>query len=186
MLKIAITQPFTVDEECAFIRHLLANGFDIVHLRKPDADIDYCRDLLQQLSPSLRSRIVIHDHYSLYEEFALRGVHLNRNVEKYPLNYRGQRSRSCHSIEEVVRFKHDYDYLFLSPIFDSISKPDYRSKFSHFELLSASQRGVIDSRVVALGGVTLDKLSYLQSLGFGGFAMMGGIQELYAKDATHQ
>lgn len=182
MLKIAITPPYAVAREEATISHLLSNGFDIVHLRKPDADINYCRELLQRLSPSELCRVVIHDHYSLYEEFTLRGVHLNRNIEEYPLSYRGQRSRSCHSIEEVARFKHDYDYLFLSPIFDSISKPDYSSMFSHQELLRASQQGVIDSRVVALGGVTPDREAYLQSLGFGGFAMMGGIRDLYANE----
>lgn len=175
MLKIAITKPYAVDGEDAIIRHLLANGFDIVHLRKPDADICYCRDLLRRLSPSERRRIVIHDYYLLYDEYSLRGIHINKNLASYPADYHGTRTRSCHAFEEVVRYKQECDYLFLSPIFDSISKIGYRSKFSHDELLSASRSGVIDSKVVALGGVTADKIAYLQSLHFGGVAMMGAI-----------
>ena len=178
MLKIAITKPNAVDGEDAIIRHLLANGFDIVHLRKPDADICYCRDLLQQLSPSERKRVVIHDYYSLYEEYSLRGFHINKNITSYPADYQGTRTRSCHSLDEILRYKHECDYLFLSPIFDSISKADYRSKFSHAELLNASINGVIDNKVIALGGVTLDRIAYLHSLRFGGVAMMGAIDDI--------
>jgi thiamine-phosphate pyrophosphorylase len=175
MLHIAITKPFAIDGEDAIIGHLLANGFDFVHLRKPDADIEYCRDLLGRLTPAERSRIVVHDYASLYEEFALRGIHLNRNYTAYPPHYRGTRTRSCHTFEEVARYKAECDYLFLSPIFDSISKRGYCSKFSHTKLLSASCTGIIDTRVIALGGVTPDKIGYLQSLHFGGVAMMGAI-----------
>ena len=178
MLKIAITRPYAVDGEDAIIRHLLANGFDIVHLRKPDADIDYCRELLQRLTHSERKCVVIHDYYSLYAEFNLRGIHLNKNIASYPVDYQGTRTRSCHSFDEVVRYKHESDYLFLSPIFDSISKSNYHSNFSHDELLDASKSGVIDNKVIALGGVTFDKLPYLQSLHFGGVAMMGALDDV--------
>lgn len=175
MLKIAITLPDAISGEVATIRRLLADGFDIVHLRKPNASIDYCRQLLAELSDAERSRIVVHDYYSLYREFALRGVHLNRNIASLPLDYCGSRTRSCHSFEEVVRYKEEVDYLFLSPIFDSISKVGYRSAFSHDELCQAARKGIIDSRVIALGGVTADKISYLESLGFGGVAMSGAV-----------
>ena len=173
MLKIAITRPDAVCGEAAIIRRLLANGFDIVHLRKPEADIDYCRGLLAELTPRERARIVVHDYYALYEEFALRGIHLNRRIAHYPDGYRGTCTRSCHSFEEVVRYKHECDYLFLSPIFDSISKAGYRSAFSHEQLQKAADDGIIDSKVVALGGVTPDRITYLESLGFGGTAMLG-------------
>lgn len=175
MLTIAITYPYAIDKEDVIIRHLLANGFDIVHLRKPDANIDYCRELLGRLTPSELACIVVHDYYALYEEYALRGVHLNHHISSYPPHYRGTRTRSCHSFDEVVKYKEECDYLFLSPIFDSISKRGYLSKFSHNELLNASISGIIDDKVVALGGVTPDKLSYLKSLHFGGAAMLGAL-----------
>ena len=69
------------------------------------------------------------------------------------------------------------DYVFLSPIFDSISKRGYRSQFSLTELQKAAAEGIIDSKVVALGGITKDKLPLLQSLHFGGAAMLGAIWE---------
>ena len=76
MLKIAVTLPDVICGEVVIIRRLLAEGIDIIHLRKPNVDIDYCRYLLEELTPSQRSRIVVHNHYELYEEFKLRGVPL--------------------------------------------------------------------------------------------------------------
>ena len=72
-------------------------------------------------------------------------------------------------------YKDDYDYLFLSPIFNSISKQGDMSSFSDAELLQASKEGVIDRKVIALGGVTFDKIPYLKDLNFGGVAMIGAI-----------
>lgn len=179
MLKIAITPPYAIDGEVATIRHLLAHGFDVVHLRKGEAGIDYCRGLLGQLSAAERAKIVIHDYATLYEEFSLRGIHLNRVITHLPEGYRGSRTRSCHTLEEVIRYKDGCDYLFLSPIFDSISKRGYRSSFSHEDLQRAASEGIIDHRVIALGGVTPNRIPYLEALGFGGVAMMGALNSYY-------
>ena len=175
MLKIAITASDVIVGEVAIIRRLLGDGFDFVHLRKPIVGKDYCRELLGQLSSEERARIVIHDYAELHSEFSLRGVHLNHNISHLADDYRGSRTRSCHTLAEVVRYKTECDYLFLSPIFDSISKEGYRSAFSHEELRQAANKGIIDNKVVALGGVTPDSIPYLASLGFGGVAMSGAI-----------
>ena len=42
--------------------------------------------------------------------------------------------------------------------------------------------GVIDSRVIALGGVTFDRIDYLKELNFGGVAMSGAIYSVEAVD----
>ena len=77
--------------------------------------------------------------------------------------------RSCHSLEEVCQYKNHMDYVFLSPVFDSISKQGYRAAFSIETLEQA--RGIIDEKVFALGGVTLDKITILEQLHFGGIAV---------------
>lgn len=74
-----------------------------------------------------------------------------------------------------MHYKDECDYLFLSPIFDSISKAGYRSAFSHEQLQRAADEGVIDRKVIALGGVTPERIPYLHSLGFGGVAMLGAL-----------
>ena len=53
-----------------------------------------------------------------------------------------------------------------------------QDQFSDKELRIASVQGIIDDKVIALGGVTFDKLSYLESLNFGGVAMIGDLYKL--------
>lgn len=179
MKIIAITTPKVTDEDAIIIRQLLARGIHSVHLRKPDSDVDGCRRLLAELTAEERAKIIIHDYPELYYEFSLKGIHINRNVTSLPQGYNGFRSRSCHSFEEVIKYKDNYGYVFLSPIFDSISKAGYKSCFSDEELQNASREGVIDDKVIALGGVTLNKMDYLRKLKFGGAAMIGAIYHLY-------
>ena len=68
--------------------------------------------------------------------------------------------------------------MFLSPIFDSVSKQGYASAFTDNALKQASRDGIIDNKVVALGGVTPDKINYLRQLNFGGAAMLGCVNNL--------
>lgn len=183
MKIIAITTPKVTDEDAHIIRRLLDMGVDIVHLRKPESGIGECRKLLSALDAEYRARIIIHDYPELYYEFSLRGIHINRNITTLPEGYSGLKSRSCHSLEEVVRYKNDYDYLLLSPIFDSISKVGYRSGFDTETLRQASQSGIIDSKVIALGGVTFERIDHLKRLNFGGVAMVGA---LYSENIANE
>lgn len=185
MKIIAITTPRVIPEDAYIIARLLDKGVDIVHLRKPESSVEECRELLFALDRVYRERIVVHDYPELFYEFALRGVHLNRNVKALPEGYNGSKTRSCHSLEEVVRYKDECDYLLLSPIFDSISKAGYRSAFDDDSLRKASLSGVIDSKVIALGGVTFDRIEYLRELNFGGVAMSGAIYRVDVADNLH-
>ena len=149
-----------------------------MHMRKPGATAEKCAKLLDDLTSDCRRRIVIHDFFELVEPYGLRGIHLNARRSTVPDDYKGHVSRSCHSLEEVKLYKAACDYVFLSPIFDSISKQGYASAFTDETLKQASSEGIIDRKVVALGGVTPDKISYLRRLGFGGAAMLGCVNNL--------
>ena len=164
-----------IDEDAYLISNLLKMGIHSIHLRKPEATINECRQLLTKLTKEERTKIIIHDYPELYTEFSLKGIHINKNITSLPDSYNGFKTRSCHSFEEIERYKTEYDYLFLSPIFDSISKIGYKSGFTKEELLKASTSGIIDHKVIALGGITLDMLPYFRELNFGGIAMIGGI-----------
>ena len=180
MKIIAITVPKMIDEDAYLISNLLKMGIHSIHLRKPEATINECRQLLTKLTDAERAKIIIHDYPELYTEFSLKGIHINKNITSLPDGYNGFKTRSCHSFEEIKRYKTEYDYLFLSPIFDSISKVGYKSGFTKEELLKASTSGIIDHKVIALGGITLDMLPYFRELNFGGIAMIGGIYNLNA------
>ena len=178
MRFIAITTPKVDNKDVLLIKRLLEGGVDSIHLRKPESDINECRQLLKALTKEEREQIIIHDFPELYDEFSLKGIHINRNVPSLPSGYTGFKTRSCHSLEEVERYKDEDDYLFLSPIFDSISKVGYRAGFRKEELQKASMKGIIDEKVVALGGVTIESVAYLKGLNFGGVAMIGAIYNM--------
>lgn len=186
MLWLVITSPSFIPDEASFLHRLFVHGVDIVHLRKPGATAEECARLLDDLTSDDRRRIVIHDFFELAEPYGLKGIHLNARRSTVPDGYEGHVSRSCHSLEEVKRYKDVCDYVFLSPIFDSVSKQGYASAFTDATLRQASCDGIIDHKVVALGGVTPDKIDYLQQLNFGGAAMLGCVNRLAALSVSGQ
>ena len=175
MKYIGITEEHPIEQENRLITALLDNGLDLIHLRKPKYSGEKTEQLLLSIPPRYYDRIVLHDHFELAEKYRLAGVHLNgRNPHYRPLSndYIPTLSRSCHSIEELTDGQ-QYDYLFLSPIFDSISKKGYRSAFSPEQLTKAGKEGVINARVSALGGITPEKKTAIKDWNFGGIAVLG-------------
>ena len=172
---IVITRPDFFDGEAERIVQLLSRAdVDLMHIRKPQASVAAIRRLLQQLPPASYGRLVLHDHHELATDFGLHGVHLNSRYPAPPQGWRGAVSISCHSLDELARCrKEPYAYMSLSPIFDSISKQGYRSAFSMETLREAHRQGIIDRRVMALGGVTFDKVSMVMEMGFGGAMILG-------------
>ena len=106
------------------------------------------------------------------QEYGIGGIHLNRRNSTPPEGYCGRLSRSLHSIDELTEADGN-DYCTLSPIYDSISKAGYRSNFSADALRQALTDRRIKVPVIALGGVTPEKLGELQQLGFAGAAFLG-------------
>lgn len=147
---------------------------DLVHIRKPEASREGTESLLLRLPRRLYGRLVLHDHHDLASEYGLYGIHLNSRHPQALAGWQGSVSKSCHSIAELERCKREpYCYLSLSPIFDSISKPGYDSAFSVEELRAAHEAGIIDNRVMALGGVTFDRIEQVREMGFGGAMILG-------------
>ncbi|MDR3253081.1 MAG: thiamine phosphate synthase [Tannerella sp.] len=77
-------------------------------------------------------------------------------------------------------------YVFLSPVFDSISKVGYRQGFTSEELLSYRMQGFINKRVIALGGIYAGNISEIRRYGFGGVAVLGALWEGYIKDRDRE
>lgn len=186
MKCIIITSPESCLGEVTSICHLIDRGADAIHLRKPSYTYTQYATILKQIPESYHSHIMIHDHFRLCEEFDLKGIHLNSRNPEVPNGYKGKISCSCHTVEEVIKHKQEVSYLFLSPIFDSISKQGYKSVFSLNKLESLSKDGIIDEKVVALGGVTLEHIPQLKELSFGGAAFLGDIWQRFQKQSIEE
>lgn len=172
-MTIVITLPDFFDGEAGQIVQLLHSSIDLVHIRKPDATLDELENLLLQIPAEYHSRLVLHDHHSLAVKYHLHGIHLNGRNPLPPAGWTGSVSRSCHSLGEVKEWKAKCDYVSLSPIFDSISKQGYHAAFSHEDLAKARAEGIIDRKVLALGGVTFHRIDEVLDMGFGGGMILG-------------
>lgn len=196
MKWIVITTPDFIENEAEYINQLFECGIDLLHLRKPDSDMADCELLIKDIDPKWYPQIVVHNHFPLCQKYHLHGIHLNRRNNKIPKGFKGSISCSCHSFEEVeiaLNIKETktkegdkildksqtsaskYNYVFLSPIFDSISKQGYNHSFSNRDLEEAATKGIINDKVIALGGITFPYIPQLRAWNFGGAAFLGDV-----------
>ncbi|HAZ74383.1 MAG TPA: thiamine phosphate synthase [Rikenellaceae bacterium] len=176
MKIIVISRPDFFEGETLIVEKLFECGLERLHLRKPHCEEKALEDWIKDISEAYRRRIVLHDHFGLASQYSLGGVHLNSRNPLPPSRVPGMTiSRSCHSIEELKAYKGQCDYLFLSPIYDSISKEGYGSAFSRQTLDMAASEGIIDYKTYALGGVSIEHIEELKSIGFGGAAVLGAL-----------
>ena len=156
MKLIIMTKPTFFVEEDKILTTLFEEGLEILHLNKPQSEPVYSERLLTLLHDDYYHRIVVHNHFYLYAEYGLRGIHLNTPEEERPYGYKGRVSCTCQSFDDLRWAKKHTDYVFLDT-HDNME-----------EMREASRRGVIDRHVYAFGGVTADNLRLVRDLGFGG------------------
>ena len=141
----------SVPNEHEIINLLFEEGLEIFHIFKPTFSKEEIKDFIKQIPSKYHDRIAFHTGFP-----------------------------KLHSLQELQQYKEKYAYAFLSPIFDSISKSGYKSKFSHrlhglaqikSELISA----ISSKHVIALGGIDEDKIEICRELGFTGVAVLGAI-----------
>src|SRR5207248_661643 len=87
------------------------------------------------------------------------------------------KSTSVHSINYFNDLNpksiHKFDYAFLSPIYPSISKPEYSSKINLAETIK--QRTNFSTKLIALGGITSENIKTIFENGFDDAAILGTI-----------
>jgi thiamine-phosphate pyrophosphorylase len=125
MTLIVITPAEILTDEIRLWEALFLAGLQRLHVRKPHASISQLKDMLTCLPAKYHSRVILHQHHKLAEDFKLGGIHFKSSsqAEEHPTNYNDlSRSKSCHTPLEVLNNYKTHDYVFMSPIFNSISK----------------------------------------------------------------
>jgi len=176
---IIISNPSPLAYEHEIIRHLFNEGLEIFHLRKKEFSENTMRSFIENIPEPHLKKIVLHSHHHLVKEYGLRGVHESQKFRGEMQG--GTISVSFHSFEELQKFGIKYDYCFLSPIFDSISKEGYKSGFNPDEVkVFLKDR---KEKVIALGGIDEHKVETVKEIGFSGIALLGAIwQDKYPVD----
>ncbi|MBI5219102.1 MAG: thiamine phosphate synthase [Bacteroidia bacterium] len=184
---IVLSNPTPVVSETEIFQSLFDEGLEILHLRKPGYTISGFEKCISNIPVEYYSRIVIHSHYELAEKYNLKGIHItNAFLESNPVgkaielrNKARQNhytvSRSVHSIEELEQLEPWYDYVFFGPVFDSISKKNYKSQVNLTEIKKILFSRTHNTKIIALGGISPDNIKKIIHAGFNGAAVLGAI-----------
>lgn len=171
---VAVTLPHFAHNEHEAIVALLEKGLMYVHLRKPDASEAQMRRFVERFPLEWRTHFSIHGFQQLAADYGLGGMHTREPLEIDPSGKRI--SKSCHSLKEVAECRQRFDYVFLSPLFDSISKQGYVSQLDHDEVSRFLRHPAsTPCEVVALGGINEQNADKARQMGFSGIALLGAL-----------
>ncbi len=128
-------------------------GLEILHLRKPGFTAVQMERILIGIERRYLIRIMMHTHHELVAKYGLRGCHFSTELrENRDYSLLPERcSTSCHSVAELEQVWADFEYCFISPVFNSISKPDYQAGIDRNGLTKTLTS--LPTKIVALGGI---------------------------------
>jgi thiamine-phosphate pyrophosphorylase len=177
---IVISNAASVPDDAAIIRQLFAEGLELFHLRKPEADEQTMRRLIEAIPAVYHNRIVMHGFFHLMKEY---GIHRRHFREAHrlittvkalaQLKEQGYTlSTSVHDLETLQQLPSQFSYTFFSPVFDSISKQGYKGVAGNNFHLRDEQKPL---QVMALGGIDAGNIQLLPGMNFDGAALLGAI-----------
>ena len=201
-MKLVVISPEGDDpREHAVLADLFSAGLERYHVRKPAWSHAKLETWLRPLPRDWRARLVLHQHHDLVAALGLGGRHW-RDVgggsdapPVQPSTVGGRTalpgsitSRSCHELSSLRAALGRYDSVFFGPVFPSISKPGHgpRPEMPVSELsalLDSRTAAARRTRVLALGGITVETALRALALGFDGVAVLGTIWQ--AADPLH-
>jgi len=152
------------------LRRIVDGGADTIVVREKDLPTSERRTLVEQVMTFTPTVIVASD-VTLARAVGAHGVHLSANDDAVTDDDLIV-GRSSHTLVEVVTGGAALDYVTLSPMFDSRSKPGYRSGTSVKDLAPAT--AVVPT--FALGGIeTPARVRTARDAGAFGVAVMGAL-----------
>jgi len=179
MRLIVFSNPTMLDREVETIHALFEAGMERFHLRKPDWDRKAYKSFLHHIDVKYHPKISIHAHHDLIADFNLGGIHFTeRHRESLSPELIRERNKgnllmstSFHQLAQLAKWEDLFDYAFLSPIFNSISKQGYDGVFKDGVTLPKGHQ----QKLIGLGGIRADNVVKVVEMGFDGIAVLGAI-----------
>ena len=179
-----ITRPDPFPGEAQCLNQLFEAGLSCLHLRKPEAPAKDFERLLEGLLPAFRSRVILHAHFHLLGKYDVQGVHFTethrRSLPKAGLpqllDYLHSQGKvvgtAAHDKGTVWQLPAGFDYVLVSPVFESISKAGY-TPVEHWNVQELKKQ--VPATLVGLGGIDAGKLAAAARLGFEEVAVLGAV-----------
>lgn len=174
MELIVISKPGFFEGEAKLINELFESGMERFHLRKEGAEKREYERLLGSINPEYLERVALHQFHELAVYFGIRRLHFPEAQRKkgqhllLPPSETINLSTSIHNINQITDLE-NFKYTFYGPVFQSISKKDYPSVVPE----SFKLRNPTGVKVIALGGITPEKIDLVRQMGFDGAAILG-------------
>ncbi|MBD79458.1 MAG: hypothetical protein CL840_11105 [Crocinitomicaceae bacterium] len=192
MKLIVISSPNKSRSEIKHVVDFFENGLDVFHIKKKGFSRSRMKEYIRMIPRKYHDRLVLHSHYSLAKQFGLRGIHISRHKKRRKfisvVHYYIAKiiapglkiSKSYHSIHSMVNDKKNYDYVFISPVFDHHDISVFSAAFGEKQLRSVLYKS--KHEVIALGGVRTERIELARRTGFSGIALHSAIW----KEKTHR
>jgi thiamine-phosphate pyrophosphorylase len=173
---ILISPENSFEDEVNLVNLMFKLGLDRYHLRRPDLDQ---RGHLLDLKMFSRGRF---GQISVHGGLPKGRIHKRVGLHKKSLNpweVLDSASLSSVSLHDELEIENDLskvDYAVVSPVFNSISKSEYLSKYSVEKWKEINKKRKITqpkSILLALGGIDESKLKEVYDMGFDGIALKG-------------
>jgi thiamine-phosphate pyrophosphorylase len=180
------SSPDPIQDEQDLVKVLFEEGMTTFHLRKPKASEEEMKLWIEGIDVSMRKHLVIHSHWKLAAEFELKGIHIGahamQSLSQNEINnwiqiHSTYSSTSVHNMQEAQAIPDGIKSVWLSPVFESISKTNYKSSLTSLELDLVKQFLQKDKKtnVYALGGISSKHITELKQRNFDGAVVLGAL-----------
>ena len=185
-MKVVVISPSKIKEnEIKNVIQMFEAGLDTYHIRKPKFSTKQLQEYIEKIPKQFHNLIIIHSHHNLARKFNLQGVHYTqKHLEKNFRNWWREKMLRISTSDFVKTTSHgklsslydteqmNFDYVFLSPIFDTITGK-YQSGYYEDSIKAALQK--TGKKVIARGGVDVTRIEKIKELGFYGMALYSSI-----------
>ncbi len=186
MQIIVISSSSEIENEAKIITKLFEAGLETFHLRKHKLSTKKTIELIKQIPIQYHNRIVIHTHHLIARKFNLKGIHhTKKHRQKRIRTFIYTRFIQMRNPDTIITTSYgnigsmlsptknyNYDYAFLSPIFDSLTSK-YQGGYTEHSLKSALSKS--DKKIIARGGTSIENIEKVNELGFAGMAFYSSI-----------
>ena len=178
---ILISNPIATTNEINTIHALFENGMELFHIRKPEFTELEMKAFVSAIGLEFSNQLSLHSHHHLAKEFGIHRIHFtektrNETSEESLKNWKEREfklSTSIHCMADFEKLSNVFDYAFFGPVFESISKPNYASDIDF--RIELKNRKNNKTALIALGGITSEKIKTALEYSFDDVALLGTI-----------
>lgn len=169
--------------EAKEVTQMFEEGLKAFHIKKIGFEKHEMEEYLKCIPSQYHKYITLHSNHKLRKSFKVGGLHISRTHRKKKYNSKWKLfklktftrklhfTRTFSKLSSLSANKTKYDYVFLSPVYEGISKLGHAGNFGNRSMSKFIQ--LSNSPVYALGGLTIDKFEECHSVGFHGVGLLG-------------